>query len=180
MATELLRPNAAGDECNIISQVGDACPNHYLNVDEESHDSDTTVVYEAGATFRRDFYNIDNSGIGAGTITKITVYNIARANTTPTQTNLKVCIKSGTGAGAPDTASESAEKTTTDTYASYDNEWATNPATSAAWTWEEIDALQIGCSIREPVDPYSTLVTQVYVVVDYQAYQAGAKRGWWK
>jgi len=45
MATEILRPNAAGDETTIASQYPDSGA-HWDKVDEETPDNDTTYVYE--------------------------------------------------------------------------------------------------------------------------------------
>jgi len=169
MAVETLRPNAAGDECNIMKEAGAACPNHYQNVDESSADDDTTKVYSNQTSYERDLYNITDHSVGSGTINKITVY--ARANDTytgdPVRASLKICIKSGTGSGAPDTVSESNEITVSHTWTTYSNEWSTNPATGSAWTWDEIDKLQIGCALQYGY--WYTQVTQVYVEVDYTA-----------
>jgi len=74
MATETLRPNAAGD----ITQLGmfpDTGEENYEDVDEVTPDDDTTYVFKgepAGAG--RDQYNLSNSGVGAGTITNVRVY----------------------------------------------------------------------------------------------------------
>ena len=170
MATETLRPNAAGDECNINGETGcSACPNHYDCVDEVSSDGNTTQVQTNQTNWERDFYNIVNHSVGTGVISSITVYARCWCSKVPDQNNLKIAIKSGTGAGAPDTPDESTEKTLTTSEAAYSNQWATNPATAAAWTWDEIDALQIGLVIRKPhsVDGGRSRCTQVYVEVDY-------------
>lgn len=168
--TETLRPSAAGDECNINSETGDACPNHYLNVDEVTADGDTTTNHTNNPiTYLRDFYNITDS-TGSGVINHITVYAVCKAEETANQASLKVVIKSGTGSGAPDTADEGSAETIATSYTSYSKQWTTNPATSSAWTWDEIDKLQIGISLRCSVSTVPTKMsycTQVYVVVDY-------------
>jgi len=167
--TETLRPNAAGDECNIPGQVGAACPNHWQNVNETPSDEATSYVWNTVQTaYSRDFYNITNS-TGSGTISNITVYARVYGQSLVNQASLKIVIKSGTGSGAPDTISESAEKTVTTLWANYSEVWATNNATSSAWTWDEVDNLQIGVSIRRCwfEQPAATRVTQVYVNVDY-------------
>ena len=169
MAVETLRPNAAGDECN-IAQAHVACPNHYTCVDEAVADGNTTLVYVSNVTaWQRDFYNIDDHSVGSGVINKITVKINGCIFNTTSQDHLKICIKSGTGDGAPDTPSEGSGQQMTTDFAEYTEEWATNPATSAAWTWDEIDKLQAGVSIRRPHINNTTKVTQVYVEVDYTA-----------
>jgi len=170
-AAEYLRPNAAGDECNIPFEWGDACPNHYLNVDEEVSDEGDTWVASAfdDNSWVRDLYNTANHTAGSGVINNIVVVARCKGSVgTAGQTSLKIVIKSGTGSGNPDTISESDEKTITFSFTNYPNTWTTNPATSAAWTWDEIDRLQIGVSIRPfKLDVAETLCTQVYVVVGY-------------
>jgi len=173
MATETLRPNAAGDEENIAGVSGNGVGTHYTTVDEAEPDGDTTDVETSATDYERDLYNLDNHSTGSGTINHITVYANCKGDVSVTQASLKIAIKSGTGAGAPDTPSESAEKTVTTSYAEYSNQWTTNPATTSAWTWDEIDALQAGIALKEPepAKAYMTKCTQVYVVVDYTVPQ---------
>jgi len=174
MTIEILRPSAAGDECNIEGESASACPNHYQNVDEVESDGTTSYIYTSG-TWQRDLYNIEDHSEGSGTINSVKVYTICSTDTyTHSQTDLKIVIKSGTGTGAPDTVDESAEKTISAVllaWSSDDNTWNTNPATTAAWTWDEIDKLQIGLNLREPRDGRNNIsfCTQVYVEIDYTA-----------
>ncbi len=81
----------------------------------------------------------------------------------PTNVFIKIAVKSGT------TTDESAEKSlaAVDTWETVSEEWATNPDTSAAWTWSEIDALQTGLALKKVSGLSSARCTQVYVVVDY-------------
>ncbi len=55
-----------------------------------------------------------------------------------------------------------AEHLTTSSYVAYSTPYITNPNTSAAWTWSEIDALEIGAGIKK-----EAFVTQVWVEVYY-------------
>jgi len=161
MATETLRPNAAGAECNVPNENGLECPDHYLNVDEAVPDNGVTAVWNDGADYLRDLYNVDPSGVGAGTINHITVYVRCITSFVPTQESLKICIRSNS------TVTEDVEQTLSTSWALYSKQWATNPADAGAWEWADIDALQIGISIRTPGSGDS-LVDQIYVVVDYE------------
>lgn len=167
---ETLRPNAAGDECNLGEGYEDAtCPNHYQNVDEESPDEDATYVKSDSTDYHRDLYNLDNSGVADGDINKITVYARLKkyGGIAPSRTIAKIAIKSGTGSGSPDTVDESAEITITTSWTNYSQEWSTNPATSSAWTWDEIDNLQAGVALKKYGTGEYGWCTQVYVEVDY-------------
>ncbi len=173
MATETLRPNAYGDETNLDYYDGslhDADQDYnYLQVDEETPDEGSTRVQSKTSdnNWYRDLYNIENHSVGSGTINKITVYARCRnSQETPDQASLKIVAKSGS------TIDESSEKTIDHAgypYSNYSEEWATNPDTGSAWTWSEIDDLQIGVNMRrsDSSNPYYTACTQVYVEVDY-------------
>ena len=162
MAIETLRPNAAGDECNIDAEAGAACPSHYQNVDEITSDGVTTMVNTTSVTWLRDLYGIENSA-GSGTINFVKVYAVCADGSPIDQASLKIAIKSGT------TVAESAEKTITGAWVTYSNQWNTNPDTATAWTWSEIDNLQAGIALRRPraAVVQNSYCTQVYVEVDY-------------
>jgi len=170
MAIETLRPSAAGDECNIALEIGAACPNHYQNVDEAEHDSATTVVWgqTANSVWKRDLYNIDDSGVGAGTINFIKVYTYLTGHSSSDQDSAKLAIKSG------DVVAEGSGYMPGLGYTLYSHTWSENPDGDAAWTWEDIDALQVGISLRQGKndahsDYYQSKCTQIYVEVDYTA-----------
>lgn len=171
MATEILRPNAPGDECNISKQAGcSSCSNHYDCVDEVTADGFTTYLLEDTScyTYYRDLYNLADHSVGNGTINKITVYACCAGWAGKiNQPSLKIAIKTG---GA---TYEGSGITVADSYANYSNEWAQNPSNAHAWTWGEIDALQAGVALKScnTVTPsYGTYCTQVYVGVDYTPY----------
>jgi len=42
------------------------------------------------------------------------------------------------------------EENLTTSYATYSYQWTDNPSTNTTWTWDEIDALEIGVGLREP------------------------------
>jgi len=163
MAVETLRPNAAGDECLISLQTGAACPDHYLNVDEVAPDGHTTEVYTNAVAYERDLYNIQDHSVGSGTINSVTVYAYCmRADIIDTvQASLKIACKTG------GVAYEDVERTLTAGWVYYSKVWAANPG-GGAWTWAQIDALQVGVAMRRGTDVTSrSYCTQVYVEVDY-------------
>lgn len=164
---ETLRPNAAGDDTE-LSKWGDTF--NWQCVDEEIPDDDTTYVVAGWnePNYLRDFYNLPASE-GSGDINHVTVYALCKAAGTPTQASIKICVKSDS------TPTEDAEKTITTDYVSYSKQWATNPADSQAWEWSDIDALQIGISMRQSAVNKGTLCTQVYVEIDYTAVTTAYK-----
>lgn len=70
--TEILRPNAAGDETNIPSQYPPS-EEHWDKVDDETPDDWGTYVCTTGDAYKRDLYNLPAPS-GSGTINKVTVY----------------------------------------------------------------------------------------------------------
>jgi len=167
--TETLRPDAAGDENAIAEQIpADSFPatDHWNKVDETPSDEDTTLVRTDTAAAERDLYNVENHSVGSGTVNHVTVYARFKRAVGGTFYGFQVSIKGGEGSNPPSVLWESPPigdvGTTWDTF-SY--EWGVNPATSAAWTWDEIDNMQIG--IRILGDGGYAYCTQVYVEVDY-------------
>ena len=157
---ETLRPNASGDETSINTQYP-ASTYHWDKVDEVSADDGGTYVQTAysSGVWERDLYNLPAHS-GSGIINKVTVY-------------VRGYVQSG-GFGT-----QSISVKTHDTVYDYEQAWpdawgvvshelTTNPNTDAAWTWEEIDALQAGPRMRGWNSPNKrAFTTQVYVEVDY-------------
>jgi len=164
---ETLRPSAPGDETSIESQFPDSTF-HWDKVDEASTDEDETYVindFSEVSIYQRDLYSLPASS-GSGTINKITVHFRCRCESSTTGIGYKASIKSNT------TVTDGAEKTPSagNTWEPFSQEWAVNPAPPGtdAWTWDDIDALQIGVNLksRSVEDTYARC-TQVYVEVDY-------------
>lgn len=166
--TETLRPNAVGDEHNIEAPVWSVENPHWELVDEVEHDGSATLVRSNEIDYERDLYNIADHSVGSGTINHIKVYARCDCMGEADQASVKIAIKTG------GVAYESAEKTVIeDVWTLLFNQWDTNPNNAHAWTWEEIDALQIGVSLRTAhTSPavVSSRCTQVYVEVDYTPY----------
>jgi hypothetical protein len=102
--------------------------------------------------------------VGTGTINYVKVYTVSRV-TQAGGNDAYVHIKTN-GVEYNGTT-----ETLTTGYATYSYQWDNNPQTTAAWTWDEIDALQIGVGIRRPKRNEETRVTQVYAEVNYSAYE---------
>ena len=164
--TEIFRPEAAGDETAIMEQYP-ITGEHWDKVDEETSDGDSTYVSSNSTGWQEDLYNVNDHSTqtAAGTINYVRVYMVCKSTTDNiTQTSAYVHIKTN---GVTDNATE---ETMTTSYATYSYQWDNNPQTSLAWTWDEIDALQIGIGLRaaDGVGEH-TRCTQVYVEVGFEA-----------
>jgi hypothetical protein len=165
MATEILRPNGAGSETNIPGAYPGTGEAHWEDVDEEVADDGTTWVENNTTTYQRDLYALPAHS-GSGTINKITVYCKARCNSSSGTDNafMRISCRSDS------TTTDGDEKTligSADPWHYETQEWAVNPADSQPWEWADIDALEIGASIKKGTK--SLKLTQVYVEVDYTA-----------
>jgi hypothetical protein len=171
MATETLRPNAAGDE-TAIGYQSPGTGAHWDKVDEAVADDFTSEVYEPDNTWVRDLYNLPAHSVGSGTINSVTIYMRA-LSTAKATARAKISLKTGgtTVDGATETFAADS------TWYNFSKAWATNPVAGGAWTWAQIDALQIGASIRGLDGEYSCDVTQIYVVIDYTAGWSGTFNG---
>ncbi len=159
--TETLRPVLAGDETNVADQFP-ASGEHWDKVDEATSDADITYISTYDAAWQEDLYNIADHSAGTGNISYVKVYMVAASLGTPTQANAYVHIKTN---GAEYNGSQ---ETTTTSYATYSYQWDNNPQSGEAWTWDEIDALQIGVGLRRAsVTEKATRCTQVYAEVAY-------------
>lgn len=162
---ETLRPNAVGAETNIARQWPEE-NYHYDKVNEVVADDDDTFLYggvaPASTSYERDLYGLPNH-TAVGDINKVTVHFRARG-TSEYVAYGKAAIKTH------NTVYEGGIETLGGTYWSRSHTWLKNPYTVSDWTWDEIDALQAGVSIRASNANGGAVCTQVYVVVDYTPF----------
>ena len=159
---ETLRPSAAGDETGTEIVQYPVAGEHWDKVYEETPDGDSTYIETEWFEWQEDLYNIPDHSLGSDTINYVKVYAVAKVETVfKLVTHLYIHIKTN---GVEDNGPE-AQITTS--YATYSNQWNNNPQTGNPWTWDEIDALQIGVGIQRPKSGNYTRVTQVYAEVNY-------------
>lgn len=163
MSQVTLRPN--GDGLFSEYSIAPTSPaTHYDKVNEVTPDDAATNVYAQFNDYR-DLYDLPASGIPAGsTINWVRIY--IRHYTESGYDAAKTHIGFNDGVG---TWWEATGRAPTP-QASWVNEdtgqLTTNPRTSAAWTLDQINALQVGVKQETSGGQYCR-VTQVYVVVDY-------------
>jgi len=94
--------------------------------------------------------------------------NIIPVAYTPGNVSARAAIKTH---GTVYTGSE--ESTSSDTFVTKSYQWTQNPNTNSTWTWDEIDALQIGVDLKTGDASDSAACTQLYVEVDYSPTPPG-------
>jgi len=161
MSTFILRPNASGD--NTGFQKYPCSGYNWDKVDEVTPDGFDTYVYiDEGYSGTYDLYNIQNKPPAVvGTINSIKVYVRTLGDETAPQQNIYIKTHATNYTGGY-VAQQHFWKTIS-------HVWTTNPNTDLPWTWDEINALQIGVYLQPPVCYLHSYCTQVYVEIDYDS-----------
>ncbi len=154
-----LRPNAAGAE-TALSKNGTGGEN-WDRVDEVTPDETTTYVYNSSSAYKRDLYNIPNHTSQSGPISSVRVYVRCKNDSGGTNGWWKSSLKSGA------TVSDGTENGPSESWYTTSYAWSVDPADGLAWTWADIDALQIGVSLSSTGIEGDCYCTQVYVEVTY-------------
>ncbi|GAI70251.1 unnamed protein product, partial [marine sediment metagenome] len=169
-AAEILRPNGAGMFCMIGWQVGEPCPNHWMNVDEAVHDGEETMLIGHTPTWAHDLFTIQAPTITDLPPKKVTFYAVVRRQGGAPDADVRQILFHT----YPYTYKENFLYFSSEEWELHGWEWYTNPYTNKPWTLEEITNLQIGITLRE-VGSGDTLsygcCTQVYAEVEYYAPQ---------
>jgi len=159
MSTLILRPNAAGDY-NFSHPV--PAVNPWLNVDDVTPDDHTTYNRSHLGYALSDYFNIPNhASYVDGTINSVKVY--IRTYGDETAPKEKIRIKIGTSSYSGSWSNQQHE------WVTKSHTWTLSPKTSLAWTWDEIDTLQIGIYMEQPACYLYVYYTQIYVEIDYEA-----------
>jgi len=131
------------------------CSSNWTCVSEVTADEAGTFVQGAGGSFLRDTYATQNSSVGSGTIDSVVFH--ARCFGSEATNQAQITFKTWFITWVGPTIS------LTPTWTTYSLNVVTNPFTGTAWSWSEIDALEIGISIKK-----SGKCTQVWAEVFHQ------------
>ena len=164
MSTLILRPN---QDTATVQQECSSGLTHYILIDEETKDEADYLRNPSTTTTKTDLYDLTNHTTQSGTINSVTVKLYAKyvlSGTTAGTTYVKPLIRvSDTNYGD--------NQALTDTVALYSQTWTTNPYTSEAWTWTQIDALIAGDSLTnyatDAKNYKATYCYQLWVEVAY-------------
>ena len=164
--SEVLLPIAAGDATELPTQYPGS-GEHWDKVDDPYNapdDSDTYVSTEGSRAWEKDLYNLGNyTGAGGDeTITGVTVYFRFAAGgsyTVRAMPEIQTYEESHSGA----TITHDGTEFITESW-----QLPTNPATGEAWTWEEVNDLQAGVTMRGNSRTKPAICTQVYVLINYE------------
>jgi hypothetical protein len=157
----IIRPNGNGTYSELEPHPAVA---NYLNVDEIVSDEDSTVletVFNTPNVWHKDAYNIPNHTTETGTINSVTVWARCKA----TGGSSDIC-KTRVATYIGGTLTVGTAFNLSHSYADYSTTWITRPA-GGAWTWADIDNLEIGVELWTNAMGNPCRVTQVWCVVNY-------------
>jgi hypothetical protein len=167
MSTLILRPNS---DTATAQQKCSSGVTHYILIDEATKDeADYCFNPDTLTSTKTDLYDFPNQYAELGTINSVTVKLYAKYilyGTSDGTAYVKPMIRvSDTEYGD--------NQALTDTVALYSQTWTTNPYTSEAWTWKQIDALIAGDSLTnyatDKKNYKAACCYQLWVEVDYRA-----------
>lgn len=162
MVTEQLDPNAAGTHAEMDP---DPVRANYLNVIGVNDATENVNVDTA--TWEKDTYNLDDSS-GSGTISQIELFVRLFGSTVAGEAAEYVLITNSQEDTAPATTDLPLLPT------NLSKVYTTNPITSNAWTWAEIDALEAGVRLYNAGGALCPVgILRLYVMVTYLPYIAG-------
>jgi hypothetical protein len=172
MSTLILRPN---QDTSTAQQEPSSGTTHYILIDEVTKDEADYLKNPSttATTTKTDLYDLTNHGAESDTINSVTVKLYAKYvlyGTSAGTAYVKPLIRvSDTNYGD--------NQALTDTVALYSQTWTTNPYTSEAWTWTQIDALIAGDSLTnyatDAKNYKATYCYQLWVEVAYGEAAAG-------
>jgi len=162
--SEYLLPNAPGDDTELPTQYPDS-GEHWDKADEIPPDDATTYVSTLSSNhWERDLYNLTDKIYADGyeTILNVTVF-FRFASDGDHNAHAMAAIKTNGRVyeGPNETVHGPA-------FVTMSHRWDENPVTGQPWTWPEINDLQAGVTIKGSGRNNAAVLTQVYVVVDYE------------
>ena len=162
--SEYLLPSAAGDDTELPTQSPDS-GEHWDKVDDmPADDGDTYVSTLSSKHWERDLYNLTDRIYADGyeTINSITVYfRFAAGGNYDVRAMAEIKTNGTVFSGATETQNGTE-------FVTKSHQWANNPSTNQPWTWDEINDLQAGVTMKGAKKNKPAICTQVYVVVAYE------------
>lgn len=147
---EILYPDGSGSS----SQLNDEnCHHNWQCVNETTPDDNGTYVKGSGNGWNEDLYSTQDHSTGSGTIDSVKIYIRSTGSSS---------MKAKTYLRTNHQNFEGNQINLSSSYSNYSTTYINNPATGSAWSWSEIDNIEIGTSIKK-----EGRVTQVYLEVYY-------------
>jgi len=159
-----LKPNAPGYNQNWTIYGGS--PTRWEATQDANNNTGVQITYDATYNTKKETENLsDASQIGA--INSVTAYVTAQISGGGSQDeNMRILWRTS------NTDYESGDITVTrNLYSTYSQNRPVNPKTNAAWTWLEVNSLQIGSRATSLQSGETVKVSELWVVVNYTTAQ---------
>ena len=148
----IIRPMGSGNWSNNDDQ---GCSSNWQCVDESSSDNDGTYIGDNDDSWQTDSYQAENPS-ASGTIDSLRIFiNVRRTNGNDEART--VIVVSGTRYYG-----SIIDLNSVTSYTVFSTTYTTNPATSSAWTWSDINNLEIGVRLND-----DARCTQVWAQIFY-------------
>ena len=170
MSTLTLRPNTTEANPSNMDYTLILYPNSgesaHEDIDEAISDGDSTYLLSDTQGEGDARFGLPNHSTESGTINSVKAFALVRV----TDSSWTKYVKVGVYVAATHYYSDSID-IGSETYVLKSNSWAQNPNTSSAWTWNDIDSLEVLLLLQQAtasrVGVCYPRCTQVYVEVDY-------------
>ncbi len=161
---EVLRPNGPGSETSVDTAYP-SWGSHWEKVSESVPDEDDTYVENKNGpvgSLQRDLYTVRKHSSSSGTIDKLIVIVRTKSNI-PSENALLISIRTHGVVFDYDKSLDALS-----VWANISQEMAVNPYTRTAWTWDDINNLEIGVALGGSIyGPDWSRCTQLYAEVYY-------------
>jgi hypothetical protein len=167
-ASIFLLPDGAGDYTGIATQFPNST-SHYDKVDDPvaTPDDDTTYLTTNNAAQEKDAYTLQDTSVGAGTITAVIVHFRFKASIGGFPSYEQPFLRLG--------VNETAGTEVSDATGSYYNfsETLARPG-GGSYSWSDINSLQVCIGLKKHATPATgPYCTQVYIEVQFVDYNFG-------
>lgn len=148
----IIRPNGSG---NWNNNDDHGCSQNWQCVDETTADNDASYVGDNNQSWRTDSYAAENPS-ATGTIDSLKIYMSVRRTNGNDEARTVIVVSGNRHYG------NIIDLDPVTSYTVFSTTYSTNPETSSAWTWAQINALEIGVRLND-----NGRCTQVWAEIFY-------------
>jgi len=156
--TLVLRPTGPG----AVTQLNrSGCSANWECVAEAIADGNSSRVERLNGNYRTDTYATEDISSNSCNISKVTVFCRGQKSTIFITGYLRVVLRIG------GTDYQSSAFALNNSWTTFSQEWLLNPSTGLPWTWDDINNLEAGVSLRSNSPWFTSKCTQVWIEVEY-------------
>lgn len=151
-------------DCVAVSDSLIGAAEHYGRTSDQSDSNGLKVV---SSTALKELLNLENTS-QTGTINSVTAYVKAKASGSDPAEQIRILWRTySTDYESGDISVSRAA------FTEYSQQRTTNPNTGSAWTWAEVDALQVGIRASVLASGENVWASEVWIVINYTTAAGG-------